>query len=101
MFLNFEEYCHLMNTVVLVEHLHIKVRKGGLKHSVIESGKTMNVVVAQDDPRFNKKHNIVSGYKTRNVLIVPVREAGTRKVIGLVEVANKNDPVSFGGSILL
>lgn len=53
------------------------------------TGETINVPDAYADPRFDRNVDLRSGYRTLNMLVVPVWEDGSRNVIGVLEVLNK------------
>jgi GAF domain-containing protein len=76
-------------------HVRIKLREGGFKSSVVEGKKTLMKDIDYNDPRMNKAHNLVTGLRTRNVLVSPIISPETGKVIGLIEMANKIDNRSF------
>lgn len=61
----------------------------GIVGEVIHTGKSIRVDNAYADSRFSKKVDIASGYKTKNLLCVPLFD-GDRKLIGSFEVINKN-----------
>eukprot|EP00038_Savillea_parva_P028266 m.64091 g.64091 ORF g.64091 m.64091 type:complete len:398 (-) comp8200_c0_seq2:153-1346(-) len=69
--------------------VRIKIRPGGFKHSAIEGKKTVLRDPVVHDPRFNKVHNLVTGIRTRSVMVSPIISPTSHKVIGLIEVANK------------
>ncbi len=61
----------------------------GVVGEVIHSGVSLRVDDAYNDPRFSRKVDSTSGYKTRNLLCAPLH--GTdRKLLGAFEVINKN-----------
>lgn len=64
--------------------------RAGIVGEVIHSGRTINVDDAYADPRFNRKVDQESGYRTRNLLCVPLLE-NDKKLIGVFEVINKRD----------
>jgi len=53
------------------------------------TGETINVPDAYADPRFDRNIDLRSGYRTLNMLVVPVWDAATRDVIGVLQVLNK------------
>ena len=48
----------------------------------------MNVFDAYEDPRFNKKVDIDTGYRTKTILCVPIKDE-SNKIIGCLEAINK------------
>ncbi len=76
----------------------------GLVGFVAESGETLNLADAYEDPRFDRSIDKISGYRTRTLLVLPVRERGGR-VVGVLELLNKKgghfteDDIDFVESI--
>jgi adenylate cyclase len=62
----------------------------GIAGSVFTLGQSVIIPDAYADPRFNKEVDKKTGYRTRNILCVPIR---TREgdVIGVVQVLNKKE----------
>ncbi len=60
----------------------------GIVGEVIQTGKAIHVDDAYQDARFNKKVDVESGYKTDNLLCVPLLN-GDGDLIGAFEVINK------------
>ena len=60
----------------------------GLAGHVIESGKTINIKDAYNDPRFNKEIDRQTGYKTKTTLCMPMRNLN-HEIIGVFQVLNK------------
>ena len=68
--------------------------KEGIVGETLRTGKAIRVDVASEDPRFNPEVDRKSGYKTRNLICVPLRDAdGT--VIGAFEGINRNGDAPF------
>jgi CRP-like cAMP-binding protein len=63
----------------------------GLAGSVIESNQPMNIPDAYKDERFDNTMDRRTGYRTRQVLGVPVRHPLTGETIGLLQVNNRLD----------
>ena len=60
----------------------------GIAGSVFTSGQTLNIPNAYRDPRFNQEVDRRTGYRTRNILCMPVvNKAG--RAIGVTQVLNK------------
>ena len=53
------------------------------------TGETINVPDAYADPRFDRNVDLRSGYRTLNMLTVPVWDAGGKDVIAVLQVLNK------------
>ncbi len=60
----------------------------GIAGAVVTSGQAINVADAYNDPRFNKDIDVKTGFKTRSVLAVPLRNH-EGEVIGAFEAMNK------------
>jgi signal transduction histidine kinase/CRP-like cAMP-binding protein len=66
----------------------------GLAGFVAKTGETVNIADAYKDPRFNPEIDKRSGYKTRNVLCMPMRNKEGR-IAGVFQLLNKHEG-SFG-----
>ena len=54
------------------------------------SGNIINIKDAYNDPRFNKNLDTITGFKTRNILCMPVRaNRGGGRIIGVIQMLNK------------
>ncbi len=60
----------------------------GLVGFVAESGETLNLADAYEDPRFDPSIDKASGYRTRTLLVMPVRDRRGR-IVAVLEVLNK------------
>ncbi len=60
----------------------------GIAGAVAESGETILVRDAYKDARFNPEWDLTSGYRTRSILCVPMRDT-EGKTSGVVQVLNK------------
>jgi Nif-specific regulatory protein len=60
----------------------------GIAGAVAMSGQTINVEDAHQDPRFYKEIDLRSGYRTRSLLAIPLRNH-EGQIIGTFEVLNK------------
>ena len=60
----------------------------GIAGAAFTSGKVLDVPNAYADPRFNPEIDRISGFRTRNLLNVPVLD-GSGERLGLVQVLNK------------
>ena len=61
----------------------------GIAGQAALTGETINVPDAYADPRFDRNVDLRSGYRTLNMLVVPVWGGGGRTVIGVLQVLNK------------
>lgn len=66
----------------------------GIAGHVATSGEPVVIADAYGDPRFNKSVDVKTGFKTRNLMCVPlkVKKGG---VIGVVQLINKSGPSTF------
>jgi len=63
----------------------------GLAGSIIEQNVAVNIVDAYQDPRFDGTMDRRTGYTTRQVLGVPVRNPLTGEAMGVLQVNNRTD----------
>ena len=62
----------------------------GLAGTCFTTSETINIVDAYDDPRFNPEVDSKTGYRTRNILCMPIiGKSGKR--LGVLQVLNKKD----------
>ena len=61
----------------------------GLAGHVAMTGETVNIKDAYSDKRFNKSIDMQTGYHTRNILCMPIRNMHF-EIIGVLQVLNKN-----------
>ncbi len=64
----------------------------GIAGYVAETGETINIPDAYSDPRFNPEVDKRTGYRTRNVLCMPMKNKDG-KIIGVFQLLNKKDGV--------
>src|SRR4051794_3103855 len=62
----------------------------GIAGHVATTGETLNIPDAYEEPRFNKGVDRLSGYRTRTILCMPLRNA-SGAVIGVMQCLNKQD----------
>jgi signal transduction histidine kinase/CRP-like cAMP-binding protein len=62
----------------------------GLAGYVAQTGEIVNISDAYKDPRFNPEIDKKSGYKTRNVLCMPMRDREGR-IVGVFQFLNKRE----------
>jgi GAF domain-containing protein len=65
----------------------------GIAGYVAETGETLNVHDAYNDPRFNPSIDEQTGYTTRAILCMPICIRG--QVIGVVQMINKTEGAFF------
>ncbi|HEX9436707.1 MAG TPA: GAF domain-containing protein [Candidatus Limnocylindria bacterium] len=68
--------------------IHLPIGQGLAGH-VAKTGETINVPDAYADERFDSSVDSRSGFRTMNILAVPVWDRGGRSVVGVIEVLNK------------
>ena len=74
----------------------MRISKGqGIAGSVFETGESVLIENAYEDPRFNREFDRVTGYRTRSILCVPLKIK--ERVIGVSQVINKLDGSDFTG----
>ena len=62
----------------------------GIAGFVVQSGETINIEDAYNDSRFNKDVDIKSGYHTKSILCMPIKN-NNQEIIGAFQVLNKLD----------
>jgi signal transduction protein with GAF and PtsI domain len=72
----------------LGQEIRLPIGKGLAGH-VAATGETINVPDAYDDPRFDPSVDRRSGFRTTNILSVPVWDRDGRSVVGVIQVLNK------------
>jgi len=96
--LNFDQFCHLMHAILSIEQARVHIRPGGIKDEVIRTKTPLNVVEPNKHPKFNRKHNAITGYQTHSVLVCPILNKHTGECVGVMELANKSDDGGQGFS---
>lgn len=72
----------------------MRISRGqGIAGSVFESGESLLIENAYEDPRFNREFDQRTGYRTRSILCVPLKIKD--RVIGVSQVINKLDGTDF------
>lgn len=61
----------------------------GVSGEVVQTGQVVNVLDAYNDPRFNKMVDERTGFKTRNLLGCPIKDA-SEVTVGVLMALNKN-----------
>ncbi len=69
--------------------LRVKVGQG-ISGKVAETGETVRIEDAYQDPRFLHKFDSASGYRTRSVLCTPIRNKNG-EIIGVIQLLNKTE----------
>lgn len=73
----------------------IRVKNGtGIAGTVARTGAVINLPDAYDDERFNRSFDVASGYRTRALICVPMRDAAG-DVTGVIQALNKKDEGAF------
>lgn len=67
--------------------LRVKVGQG-ISGQVAETGETIRIEDAYADQRFLQKFDVTSGYRTRSILCMPIRNK-TGDIIGVIQLLNK------------
>lgn len=68
--------------------------KGGIVGETLKTGEAIIVDDAYEDPRFNQDVDRQSGYRTRNLICVPLLDAD-REIVGAFEGINRNHGLQF------
>ncbi|HEX5065520.1 MAG TPA: GAF domain-containing protein, partial [Myxococcota bacterium] len=75
--------------------VEIRIPRGkGIAGAVAETGEPVALADAYDDPRFDPTADRATGYRTRSVLCVPIRDLDGR-VFAVAQALNKNDGGAF------
>jgi HD-GYP domain-containing protein (c-di-GMP phosphodiesterase class II) len=62
----------------------------GLVGAVAATGQSINVADAHLDPRFNRSVDAATGYRTRSILSVPMRNT-RQEIVGVLQALNRRD----------
>lgn len=62
----------------------------GLAGYVVKTGESVNIQDAYNDPRFNPEVDKQTGYKTKNILCMPIKN-NNQEIIGAFQVLNKKN----------
>ncbi|XP_070535432.1 dual 3',5'-cyclic-AMP and -GMP phosphodiesterase 11A-like [Ptychodera flava] len=71
----------------------VKFINGVMQH-VAETGDTLNIHDAENDPRFDPDLDQASGFRTRSILCMPIRDNKIR-IIGVAQIVNRTDGHPF------
>lgn len=78
------------------EPVEIRVPRGvGIAGAVAESGQVVNLLDAHADPRFDPSADRRTGYRTRSLLCIPLRDAHGA-VFAVAQALNKRSAPGFG-----
>lgn len=66
----------------------------GIAGAVFASGEPVNLADAYEDPRFNQAIDRKTGYRTKSLLTMPIRNRAGR-IVGVTQVINKKDGGAF------
>lgn len=86
----------LLSTIFHGDELEqIRLPSGrGIAGSVAESGSPVRIADAYLDPRFDRSIDERTGYRTRSLLVVPMR-LRDHEIVGAIELLNKADGAAF------
>ena len=91
-FLLDDEHNELWSKVALgleMQEIRFAANKGLAGH-VAMTGETINIKNAYESEYFNKDIDLKTGYKTRNILCMPIRKL-SHQIVGVFQVLNKFD----------
>ena len=86
---NNELYSKVATGLDDVQELRIPADKGLAGH-VVQTGETINIKDAYKDKRFNKSVDKKTGYRTKTILCMPIKNFN-QEIIGVFQVLNKFD----------
>ena len=66
----------------------------GIVGAVATEGEPLNILDAYKDPRFNRKIDVATGYRTKSILCLPIKNQ-RGQVIGVVQCINKKSGPAF------
>lgn len=91
-----EEHGELLSRIVVGQQVRsIRLKVGhGIAGSVAQTGKPIRVKDAYTDQRFEPEWDVLTGYRTRNMLVAPLKNHLGR-TIGVVQVLNKLEGEEF------
>lgn len=73
--------------------IRVPLGEGIVGHTA-RTGETLNILDAYQDARFNKDFDQRSGYKTKSILCMPIKNPAG-EIIGAIQVLNKKDGTVF------
>lgn len=63
----------------------------GIAGAVVKTGQVSNIPDAYEDPRFNRSVDQQTGFRTRSILTVPMRDTAG-EIVGALQTLNKHGP---------
>ncbi|NJL95573.1 MAG: GAF domain-containing protein [Anaerolineae bacterium] len=72
----------------VLPEIRVKIGQGSIAGQVAATGEALNILDAHEHPLFNPAIDRQTGYRTRTILTVPMRNP-QQKVIGVVQLLNK------------
>jgi adenylate cyclase len=67
----------------------------GIAGTVAATGKRLQIDDAYNDERFDPANDRATGFRTRNILCVPMMVGETEKVLGVTQLMNKKGGLDF------
>jgi len=79
-----------------VDKTEIRIPLGGksIAAAAANTGEVVNITNAYEDPRFTMEVDMVTDFRTRDIVAVPLKN-NAGKVLGVFQVSNKNDGTPF------
>ena len=71
--------------------LEVPISPSSILGSAVLNGEPINLPDVYEDPRFDQKYDIQTGYRTRSMLSMPLIDMKTEDVVGCLQVLNKQD----------
>eukprot|EP00002_Diphylleia_rotans_P020061 TRINITY_DN3887_c0_g1_i6.p1 TRINITY_DN3887_c0_g1~~TRINITY_DN3887_c0_g1_i6.p1 ORF type:complete len:1300 (-),score=259.34 TRINITY_DN3887_c0_g1_i6:170-4069(-) len=78
----------LWTTLEEGDELRIPISQG-IAGSVATTGNVINIPDAYEDPRFNRKVDTLTGYRTKTILCMPVTRKDSGLIIAVIQMINK------------
>ncbi len=66
----------------------------GIVGAVFGTGEGLNIPDAYEDPRLDRRADEITGYRTRSILAMPLRDR-SGKIFGVAQILNRNDGEPF------
>jgi len=79
--------------VEMTEAIHVPMGRG-IAGTVAQTGQAMNIVDAYDEPLFNRAIDDATGYRTRSILCMPLKN-GRGEVFAVMQLLNKDGGAPF------
>ena len=77
----------LLEDKAVLEEIRVKIGEGIAGH-VAQTGTTLNIRRAYEDPRFKRTFDQITGFESQTILTVPMFN-NQKKIIGVVQLLNK------------